>query len=80
MRGTWVRARAVIIERNGSLGVPSKENPKMLSTIKSKLLKYFPKNSTLITFSASLLESAVSECMLGNTSIPGTEGSGFASH
>jgi hypothetical protein len=75
-----VRARAAIIERNGSLGVPSKENPKMLSTIRSKLLKYFPKSSTLISFSASLLESAESsEGMLGNTSMSGTEGTKFTS-
>jgi hypothetical protein len=61
------------MERNGSLGGPSKENPNMLSTIKSKLLKYFPKDSTVISFSASVLESAPSEGILDNTSIPERE-------
>lgn len=74
-----MRVRAAIIDRNGSLGGPSKENPKMLSTIKSKLSKYFPKDSTLISFSASLLGSAMSEGILGNTSMSDMKGKIFSS-
>ena len=68
--GTRVTAIAAMMEKNGARGNPSKEKPKMLSTIKSKSLKYF---SCDLTVAASRSSSTAMVSPGGNsdsTSIP----------